>query len=288
MKSSADACQGPSRPLIVLLSDFGADSFYVGAMKAAVLAVTPNTTLVDLTHSIRPYAIAEASFVLARVFDLFTPGSIFLAVVDPGVGSDRKNLMLKSADRYIVAPDNGLVSDIDASFGIDSAFAIDEDAVRKIRRHTAVGRTFLGRDVFAPAAGYLAGGGPVAQLGRSVEDYVTIEIPPVEVGQGLVRGTARFVDAFGNVISNITHAHVKQAFGGVPLEKIHGTVNNTIGIDGISEFFSQCERGDLMLILDSFGLVELSVNQGRAIDRFRSEPRIEIELSLTPGIRGRP
>ncbi|MEJ2720486.1 MAG: SAM-dependent chlorinase/fluorinase [bacterium] len=269
-----------TRPIIVLLSDFGAGSFYVGAMKAAVLSVDPNATLVDLTHDIRPYRVDEAGFVLARVFDLFAPGSVFVAVVDPGVGGKRRNLVFKSAGRYIVAPDNGLVSEVAVSFGIESVVAVDDETAGRLREHPSVGRTFLGRDVFGPVAGYLSGGGSMDGLGPKVDDYAVLEIPPVEVDEGRVKGVGRYVDSFGNVVSNIARHHLERAFVGVALEKIRGTVNNTIEIDGIFEFFSQREIGRLMLVLDSWGLVEISVNQGRAIDRFLGDPAVGIELSV--------
>lgn len=273
--------KGPKHPTIALLSDFGTESFYVGAMKAAVLSVAPGATLVDLTHGIRPYAIDEASFVLARVFDLFPPGIVFLAVVDPGVGGARNNLVFECSGRYLVAPDNGLVSDVASSFEIDSVFSINDDAIAEIRQHPGVGRTFLGRDVFGPAAGYLAGDGELERLGTRISDYQTLALPTVNIDGGRIEGVGRYVDTFGNIISNISAAHLREAFDDAPLAKIEGTINTNIGIDGIDEFFAEGAEDEVMLILNSWGLVEISVNQGSAAERFpggATDTRIELTL----------
>ncbi|UCH85654.1 MAG: SAM-dependent chlorinase/fluorinase [Candidatus Latescibacterota bacterium] len=268
-----------SPPVVGLLTDFGSESFYVGAMKGAILSVAPNATLVDITHGIHPYAIDEASFVLARVFDLFPPASVCVAVVDPGVGGARRNVVFAIGDRHVVAPDNGLVSDVAGSFEIQSVYTIDDEAIGKIRRHRPSGRTFLGRDVFGPAAGYLAAGGPVEKLGDKVVDYQSFDLPPVRVAKGKVRGIGRYVDPFGNIITNVSLSHLRAAFGDAPLAEIQGVVDTNIGIDGIEEYFAKGEKGSLMLIVGSWGLVEIVVNQGSAFDRFDGQRSVGIELS---------
>jgi len=269
------------RPTIVLLSDFGVDSFYVGAMKAAILRVTPDAVLVDLTHGIRPFAFEEASFVLARVLGLFAPGTVCLAVVDPGVGGKRDNLIFECEGRYIVAPDNGLVSDIADSFEIGPVHSINDDDVAKIRGHGSAGRTFLGRDVLGPAAGFLVGGGRPGDIGVRISEYKTFVPPRADIGTDHIRGVGRYVDSFGNIFTNISLSDLRSVFGDAPLAEIRGTVNTNIGIDGIDEFFAEGVKDALMLILNSWGIVEISVNQGRAIDRFPGMTAAAIELALT-------
>ncbi|UCG52188.1 MAG: SAM-dependent chlorinase/fluorinase [Candidatus Latescibacterota bacterium] len=280
MKSVSHSSLGRSKPAVVMLTDFGGDSFYVGALKGAVLSVDPDATIVDLTHGIRPYSVDEGSFVLARTFGLFAEGTVYLAVVDPGVGGERKNLAFVSKGRYLVAPDNGLVSDIEVEHGIESTFSITEDAVAEIRKHRDFGQTFLGRDVFAPAAAYLANGGPVSHLGPRIDVYETLTLPSVEYGTHLIKGSSRYVDSFGNILTNISGSDIKRVFGNTPLAQIHISVNNTVGVDGIDDYFSRAKMGELMVILNSWNLVEISVNQGRAIDRFPDAGRIDIELTL--------
>lgn len=270
--------QDPDRAAIVMMTDFGRDSFYVGAMKAAVLAVDPGALVVDLTHGIRPFAIGEASFVLSLAFEWWREGTVFLVVVDPGVGGERKNVMVRSHNRWIVGPDNGLVSDVAERFGIDAVFAIEDEDVARVRRHGAAGRTFLGRDVFAPAAAFLALGGRPETIGRSVEGCRRLPLPPVEAVEGRVRGRARFVDDFGNVLTDISARHLGRAFGSAPLE----TVRVKAGaheIRGVVECFSRGAEGELLAVLNSWDLIEISVNGGRADDRFPSGSPLVVEIT---------
>lgn len=270
---------GPPHNPIVVMTDFGADSFYVGAMKGAILSVDPLATIVDLTHSITPYSVGEASFILARVFDLYRKGSVFLCVVDPGVGGARANLVFESKNRYVVAPDNGLVSDVAVVSGIDAVFSVPPDAAAKIRTHRGSGRTFLGRDVFGPVAAFLASGGSPGDVGERVGDYERLRLPVVETHEGYVRGWVRHVDAFGNILTGISGTDLVRAFGGTPLAQIRATINTSIGVDGIKECFSQGAAGELMVILNSWNLIEITVNQGRAVDQFSDTEPVVVELT---------
>jgi len=269
----------PRRSAIVTLTDFGRDSFYVGAMKAAVIAVDPHALIVDLTHGIRPFAVEEASFVLSLVFDFWGAGSVFLVVVDPGVGGDRRNLIVESANRVVVGPDNGLVSDVAARFGVDAAFAITDDGIARVRKHRPAGRTFLGRDVFAPAAAFLAAGGDPGRIADRIDGYHRLALPIVDVGKGYVRGQGRYVDDFGNILTNISRGCLQPAFGDTPLDKLRINVNNMVRVDRVVESFSTGGPGELLAVLDSWNFIELSVNQGRAADRFAADRPVLVEIT---------
>lgn len=279
MERERDDTTGEVRSPIVMLTDFGRDSFYVGAMKAAAMAVDPRAAVVDLTHGIRPFAVEEASFALSLVWDLWPEGSVFLVVVDPGVGGERRNIVVEAGRRFFVGPDNGWVSDIAARRGVDAVFSIRDDAIARVRKHRATGRTFLGRDVFAPAAAYIAGGGEPSGIGERVDGCIRLALPKVEVRTGFVRGQERYVDDFGNVLTNITAAVLAQAFADTPLADLRVEINNSIGIDGVTDCFSRGAVGALLAILDSWGVVELSVNQGRAVDRFAALRPVVVEVS---------
>ena len=270
---------------IALLTDFGSDSFYVGAMKGAILAVDPDAVITDITHSITPHSIDEGSYVLARVFDVFPVGTVFVAVVDPGVGGRRRNLLVKTAGRYVVGPDNGLLTDIDDTAGIDEVYSIRQSAAEGVRRHVAFGDTFLGRDVFAPVAVALAGGKAVGQLGRRLKAVKRIDIPRVECGKLSIAGTVRYVDRFGNMLTDISGGHIEKAFGKRPLERVGVSVDNKLVAKGIRRYFAQGREGELMAILNSWNMVELSVNGGRAADRFEGLARVDVRLTPLSAVR---
>jgi hypothetical protein len=267
------------RSAIALITDFGRDSFYVGAMKGAILAVDRSAAIVDITHHVRPYAIDEASFILSAVYELWAEGTVFLAVVDPGVGGERLDLAVRSKERWILCPDNGLISDVAAREGVDEVFALSEEAVGGIRKHSACGRTFLGRDVFGPVAAFLGSGGDISHVGKRIEGYHRISVPSVEVRDEYIRGRGRHVDDFGNILTNISGEDVERAFPSVSLAGIRVSINGPVAVDGIKRCFSEEAPGELIVVLDSWNLIEISVNRGRAVDRFSDRQPIVVELT---------
>ena len=263
---------------IALLTDFGADSFYVGAVKGAILAIDPDAVIIDVTHGVTRHAIAEGSFLLARVWDVFPAGTVFLAVVDPGVGGRRRNLIAATLNRFFVGPDNGLLTDLEDERGIEEVHAIRGTAVDRIRRHPPAGSTFLGRDVFAPAAAALAGGEALRRLARRVASSKRVSVPRVEIAKGAVLGAVRYVDSFGNMLTGISRAHIERALGRAALETIRVTVDNRVEIRGLRAFFAEGRRGALIALLNSWDMVELSVNGGRAIDRFAGLANVDVRV----------
>jgi len=248
-------------------------------MKGAMLAVDRHAVIADLTHSVRPYAVEEASFILSAVLEFWAKGTVFAAVVDPGVGGERLNLAVQSKGRWIVCPDNGLVSDIAERQGVDAVFAVSEEAAGAVRKHHAFGSTFLGRDVFGPVAAFLASGGDISRVGKKLEGFRRISVPRVEVRDEYIRGRGRYADDFGNILTNISGDDVKRAFPSVPLERMRVSINGAIEVEGIRKCFSEGDTGELVVILDSWNLVEISVNRGRALDRFTDRGPVVVELT---------
>ena len=155
-----------SRVIIALLTDFGLRDHYVGAMKGVILGICPDATLVDISHDVPPHDVLAASLELSAVYRLFPSGTIFLVVVDPGVGSKRRGLAVESGSYRFIAPDNGVLGPV---FGEDSKVKVVELSERRYARAT-VSKTFEGRDRFAPAAGWLGKNIQLAALGRPVTD----------------------------------------------------------------------------------------------------------------------
>ena len=188
-----------ARPVIALLTDFGTRDHYAGTMKGVALGICPDATLVDITHEIAAHDVLGGALELAAAYRHFPPGTIFLVVVDPGVGSARRGIAADTGDYHFVAPDNGVLT---AVLDQHPPRRVVELTERKYARPT-VSRTFEGRDRFAPAAAWLAKGIDLAALGRSAGAMQRLEIPKPAVGDGRIDGEVLRVDRFGNLITNI-------------------------------------------------------------------------------------
>ena len=199
-----------ARPVVALLSDFGTADHYAGTMKAVVLGVCPDVTLVDIAHDLPAHDVMAGALQLAACYKYFPGGTVFLVVVDPGVGSARRGIAAEAGDYRFVAPDNGVLSAVFKELAPRKVVELTE---RKYARPT-ISRTFEGRDRFAPAAGWLAKGLALASLGRGVSDYARLELPDVAVTAASVSGVVLHIDRFGNAITNIERRDVEKVIQG--------------------------------------------------------------------------
>jgi S-adenosylmethionine hydrolase len=188
-----------SRPLIALVTDFGARDHYVGTMKGAMLAICADISLVDITHEVPPHDIMAGAIELAAAYRHFPPGTTFLAVVDPGVGSTRRGLGAEAGGYRFVAPDNGVLSVVFEDTPPDRVVALSNPRYTRAE----VSRTFEARDRFGPAAVWLATGVDLAELGSAIHDWARIDVPKARTtGEG-IEGAVIRVDRFGNLVTNI-------------------------------------------------------------------------------------
>jgi S-adenosylmethionine hydrolase len=200
-----------AKPLIAFVSDFGTRDHYAGVMKGVVLTINPEVTIVDVSHDLPAHDIPFAAHELAATYRYFPAGTIFLVVVDPGVGSSRRGLAVEAGDWRFVAPDNGVLT---AVLQEAPAKKVVELTERRYARPT-VSRTFEGRDRFAPAAAWLSKGVHLTALGRAVTDYVLLDLPKPQLENGVLHGVVIRVDHFGNVVTNLDRrACEKLAEGG--------------------------------------------------------------------------
>src|SRR3954454_22917378 len=188
-----------ARPVIALLTDFGTADHYAGTMKGVALGICPDATLVDISHDLPPHDVFGAALALAAAYKYFPAGTIFLVVVDPGVGSSRRGIAVESGDYRFVAPDNGVLS---AVLDERAPKRVVELTERKYARPT-VSRTFEGRDRFAPAAAWLAKGIEMTAMGRPAGAIARLEVPLPRVTDDDIEGQVLRVDRFGNLITNI-------------------------------------------------------------------------------------
>lgn len=244
------------RTVIALLTDFGTRDHFVAAVKGVILSINPGLTLVDITHEIEPQNIREASFILRACYNNFPAGTIFVTVVDPGVGSSRRAIVAESEGYYFIAPDNGILS-----FVLHGA-VVYEITTEDVRL-PVVSNTFHGRDIFAPAAAHLSLGKKPADLGPRVFDPVVIpESLPQKTTNGII-GEVIHIDRFGNLITNIT-PDLLPAF---PIVEFAGT-----RIDRVRRTYSEAEHDQLFLIAGSAGFIEISVREASAASLFAISP----------------
>jgi S-adenosylmethionine hydrolase len=245
-------------PTIAFLTDFGTRDHYVGAMKGAALSVCPDAILVDITHEIAPHDILGGAVALAAAFPYFPPGTIFVAVVDPGVGSPRLALAASAGDYRFVAPDNGLLT---LAFEDAPPELVVELANPEYAR-AAISRTFEGRDRFAPAAAWLASGTALDALGPRVDNWHRLDVPGADVSDDELRGEVLVIDRFGNLITNIRREAVA-AFAGD-----HGAA---VTVDSqparLVHTYSDAARGEICALVGSSERLEIAVNGGSAADR---------------------
>ncbi len=246
-----------SPKLIALLTDFGSLDPYVGVMKGVILARAPQTRLIDLTHEVPPGNLTAAAYLLRSSFPFFPVGTVFLCVVDPGVGSARKPIALKAGGHIFAGPDNGLFPA--ALEGIPLGPVVELRNPK--HRLKAVSSTFHGRDVFAPAAAALANGVALSNLGPAVRKPVPGAVPkPIRTKSGW-RGEVIWIDRFGNLITNLGPSHVGKK------SVIHLGVGK---IPGLSSHYFQAPKGKPLALMGSSGHLEVSIHQGRADRAFRA------------------
>lgn len=245
--------------LITLLTDFGDRDSFVASMKGVILTINPHATVVDLSHHVPPHSIEEAAYLLKSCYRYFPDGTVHVAVVDPGVGSARRPLIAQNDHYFFLAPDNGLLTLI---------FAEDREVqVRVIEnadyRLISPGRTFDGRDLFAPAAAWLTRQQSFASFGPVVDDYKTFTISKPKWDAMVLVGEIVHVDRFGNLISNLTSDHVKEVLGVTkrsnPQIRIAGHT-----IDGLANSYSEGNSLIPHALINSNGQIEIFVREGSA------------------------
>ena len=239
--------------LVTLTTDFGTRDYYVGAMKGVMLDIAPDLHLVDLSHEVPPQDVLAGAFLLRHSAPLFPRHTIHLAVVDPGVGSGRRGLVVASQGHLWVGPDNGLFT---YALSKDSrAFEIADPGLRR----DPVSATFHGRDLFAPTAAHLAAGFPLERVGPPVDDPVLLEEAHPAVGQDRATGAIIHVDGFGNLVTNIT-AQVALSLG----EETRVELDTGLVIEGLSSTYADVDPGSALALIGSGGLLEISVRGGSA------------------------
>ena len=245
--------------LITLTTDFGLRDAYVAAMKGTMLMICPDIRLIDISHEITSHDVMEAAFVLRQAVPYYPPETIHLVVVDPGVGTERRLIALRSGSHYFVGPDNGIFALLLEDQAPDELVELNRPAFWRIPHPS---KTFHGRDVFAPVAAHLAAGRTLAEIGTGIAGLQPLHWAlPIDDSQG-IRGWIVHIDHFGNCVTNIPRALFDKRRDERALKCY---VGNAI-LDEVYPTYGTVETGEPLLLFGSDDLLEIAVNAGNASD----------------------
>lgn len=278
--------------MIAILTDFGTLDPYVGIMKGVILSINPATPIVDLTHAVERHAVKQGAYLLASAAPFFPAGTVFLAVVDPGVGGSRRPVAAEAGEYFFVGPDNGLFTWALQALGGGRAVELTEAAFRL----PAVSNTFHGRDIFAPAAAYLTLGTPLEAFGNPATDMLELP-PPMLVREGpVLHGEILHVDGFGNIETSIGPLRwVGPAMlelpppqpgvpgAAVPVDTLQARLPNAQvqPLAGLRHSYGDVPEGALFALVSSGGSLEISCNRASAGALTGARPGSPVELILS-------
>lgn len=250
--------------IVTLITDFGGAGEYVGALKGAILRVNPDCHVVDLTHQVEPQNLLQAAFILQNTYPFFPPGTVHLVVVDPGVGTRRKAVVVKREEHLFVSPDNGVLGGILGRKETALGYEIRE------RKYflSPVSDTFHGRDIFAPVAGHLSLGLDPSRLGPQVRALTPLEWPRPRMVKGGLAARILWSDSFGNLITNLARGEYGRELDSRPFQ-IKG---KGWKINRVYRTYGEGRPGRPMALFGSGGFLEISVNRGNARNTLGLEP----------------
>jgi hypothetical protein len=242
--------------IITLTTDFGLSDPYVAMMKGVILSINPSARLVDVTHQVGTGSISQAALLIRETFPYFPEGTVHLAVVDPGVGSDRRLIALQAASHFFVGPDNGLFWPLFRDFEGTRVVHLTQSRYFL----PSITHTFHGREIFAPVAAHLSLGLSLESLGPAVQDLRKMTVPRPYVQGGVLCGQVIRVDNFGNLVTNISARELTAFLESAPPRIEAGK----LVIRKLSRIYADCEEGEPLALINSSNLLEIAVNLGRA------------------------
>jgi S-adenosylmethionine hydrolase len=262
-----------SDPIVTLTTDFGSSDHLVGSMKGVILNINPAARIVDLNHSVVPFDILDGALSLANAYKYFPSRTIHVIIVDPGVGTDRRPILVSGEKHFFIAPDNGVLSMI---------YDRESCTVRHITAEhyflNPVSPTFHGRDIFAPTAGWLSKAYQTEAFGEVVTDFVRFTMPKAKASGQSVKGVVLRVDAFGNLMTNLTAEDIP--IGALDGGSVKLAVNGKQVVK-FAQTFASGNPGEPIALLGSAGYVEIAVNRGSAARALGVNRGAEVTLDLT-------
>jgi S-adenosylmethionine hydrolase len=245
--------------IVTLLTDFGTRDYFVASMKGVLLNINSQARIIDLTHEITPHNVEEAAYLLKSSYRYFPDGTIHVAVVDPGVGTSRRPLLVTTSRYFFLAPDNGLLTSI-----IKDELSVEVRAIENRQyRLDSEGVTFDGRDLFAPAAAWLTRGQMPGSYGRIIGDYHRLPLSEPAVSYGVLKGRIVYVDRFGNLMTDITPFHLRELQGATRRSEFQVRIAQ-LTIDGIVSTYAEGDPHHPRALINSNGNLEIFLKEGSA------------------------
>jgi len=263
------------KPIVTLTTDFGLNDHFVGTMKGVILGVEPNAQIVDISHSVQAFDVLDGALTISQAYNYFPTGTVHMVIVDPGVGSARRPIIVSSERHHFVAPDNGVLS------------LVYQREERLHARHITadhynlqpVSQTFHARDIFSPVAGYLAKGVDPEKFGEEVTDFVRFNAPkPKPVNESTLRGIVLKADRFGNLITNITPEDAPMLF--TESAAAFKIVVGKREVTDIKASYSEGAPGEVFGILGSMGYLEIAANRASAAQLLGAGKGIDVSIVL--------
>jgi len=248
--------------LVTLLTDFGNEDYFVPSIKGVMYGINPQVRVVDISHQVPPHNVSHAARLLQSCYRYFPDGTIHVVVVDPGVGGNRRSLLVSTSRYFFLAPDNGVLSSI-----LEEELSVEVRVIEnKQYRLDSEGATFDGRDLFAPSAAWLTKGQTPGSYGKLTRDYLTLPKDEPKMNRDTLVGKIVFIDHFGNLISNITPADL-QTFREVTKREPRSIQIAETVVEGIKTHYAEGATGVPEALINSNGQLEVFIKQGRAAER---------------------
>ncbi len=259
--------------VISILTDFGVRDAYVGIMKGVIFSICPTARIIDISHEVSRHSILQGAFMLAQTAPYFPEGSIHLVVVDPGVGTDRKRIILQGKRCLYVGPDNGVLSLAAKRESVIQAVEIKNE--ERMLPHPS--ETFEGRDVFAPAAAYLARGVDITDFGPNISDFESLSLAEPSQSDNCLLGEVIYIDGFGNVVTNIPKEMLQDICLGASFKV---RVQEVSKIAPFCEAYDYVPVGSPLLVVGSSGFLEIAVNRGSAERLFKAKTGDRVAVTV--------
>src|SRR5579859_700074 len=244
--------------IITLTTDYGTNDHLVGTLKGVILKINPDVTIVDITHNVTPFDLLDGALAIGSAYSYFPPKTVHVVVVDPGVGTERRPLLVSAANQYFVAPDNGVLSMV---YEREPEGLVVRNANAAHYYLQPVSKTFHGRDIFAPVAAWLTKGWQTSGMGDEIEDYKRFSLPRPKEADGVVKGVILRADSFGNLITNFRAEHTP--------ESAHENGNFLLRVGShevkkLVDTYAHGAAGEPIAYIGSSGFIEIGVNKGSA------------------------
>lgn len=272
---TCSAPAGETNGLVILLTDYGEKDHYLGTIKGSVYSVFPKARVDSITNLIEPFNVRQGAYLLSQAAPEFPKGTVFVVVVDPGVGTSRKAIVAKTTDgNYFVAPDNGLLSFVIARLGLE---AMHEITNPKLLRKDGLSGTFHGRDIFGPVGAHLASGVDIKRVGPPLKDWIRLEEPQPKLEDKVLLGEIIRADTYGNLVSNITQKLVTKV-GLKRGDLLSVRIGKAELKAKLMRTYGDVPKGQPLCLIESLGRLEISVNMGSMAKRIGQGPGAPVRV----------